>query len=534
MNLVSRIVAGLGGERASLTNPSDALRSTFLGDTSYSGKNVSVDTALTLIPVFAASSMVAGAIGGVPLKVYNSSREEARSSRQWAMLHDEPNDEMSADELWELVAHHLLLWGNSFLLKERDSFGIVQKLWPIRPSRLTVGRDPARAGRQRRYFQIDGLAQKYYETDILQIRGLSSDGLIGYSVIQQGRQALGNMLAQDEFSGRFWSNGTFQGAALLHPGEMSAPAQERLAKQIARKKGVAEAGGIWVFEEDMKIQTLGMPLRDAQFIEQSKLSKQAIAEMFGLVPPYRWGSENSQLTYANAEAAGTEFVRWTGRRWWKRIEKSLQRDKGLFPAFGPSLSCEFLTEDLDRGETKTRYEGYKIAISAHMMTPNEARAKENLPPIEGGDEFPPVGPAVPAASDTPSPARTVVVNVPPDERRSAEAIEQLAMAVDHWADAEERETVIQQPDVNVVVNVPESQPPAITVDVHPTPVTVDAPVTVNVPVPAETEVRVVEVHPTPVTVEAPVTVNVPPPGDRKVRFDRDINGNIKSAEIEDQ
>lgn len=390
MSVVSRIVAGLGGERAvTLTNPSDALRDAFTGGSSYAGKRVSVDSALTLVPVFSASSMVAGAIGGVPMKVYNSKREEARSSRQWRILHDEPNDEMAADELWELVAHHLLLWGNSFSLKERDSLDIVQKLWPIRPSRMTVGREPIGRGRQRRYFLIDGqTTPRYYEDDILHIRGLSSDGLIGYSVIQQARQQMGNMLAQEEFQGNFWSNGTFQGAALLHPGEMSEPAQQRLQKQIRRKRGVAEAGGIWVFEEDMKIQQLGMPLRDAQFIEQSKLSKQAVAEMFGLVPPYRWGSENSQLTYANAEAAGTEFVRWTGRRWWKRIEKSVLRDKGIFPGAGPTLTCEFLTEDLDRGETKTRYETYEIGVRAKILTPNEARAKENLPPLDGGDDFP--------------------------------------------------------------------------------------------------------------------------------------------------
>lgn len=384
MTFVRRVARGLE-RRSTLTNPSDALRQAFTGASTYSGKQVSVETALTLGPVFAASSLVAGAVGGVPLKVYNSGREEARSSRQWRMLHDEPNDEMAADELWELVAHQLLMWGNAFLLKDRDGLGVVQMLWPIRPGRMTVGREPAVRGRARRFYQVDGQPKKYYDDSFLHIRGLGSDGLVGYSVIQQARQQLGNMLSQDEFQGRFWANGSFMGAALLHPQQMSADAQDRLKKQISAKRGVAESNGIWVFEEDMKFQQLGMPLRDAEFMAQMKMGRLAVAELFGLVPPHRWGNDQRSLTYANVEAASTDFVRWTGRRWWSRIEKSLQRDQGVFPKSGPSLTAEFQTADLLRGDTKTRYETYQIGIAAGVLTRNEARGFENLPPLDSGD-----------------------------------------------------------------------------------------------------------------------------------------------------
>ena len=384
MSVVRRITEGLGA-RSSLAYPSDKLKSVFTGGSStFAGKSVSVETGLTLGPVYSAAALVAGAVGGVPLKVYDGNRDEARSSRQWALLHDEPNDEMAADELWELVAHHLLLWGNSFLVKERDGFGVVRALWPIAPNRVTVGKEP-RDGRLYRYFLVDGVPERHYDTDILHIRGLSDDGFVGYSVIQQARQQLGNMLAQDEFQGRFWSNGTFQGLALVHKDQLSDGAQERLAKQVRGKRGVAEANGVWVFEEDMQVQQLGMPLRDAEFVAQSKMSRLAIAELFGLVPPHRWGADGDSMTYANAEMAGTEFVRWTGRKWWTRIEKSLQRDKGLFP--GDGLTVEFVPDDLMRGSTQERFEAYKLAIDAGIMTRNEARKRENLPPVDGGDEI---------------------------------------------------------------------------------------------------------------------------------------------------
>jgi hypothetical protein len=40
-----------------------------------------------------------------------------------------------------------------------------------------------------------------------------------------------------------------------------------------------------------------------------------------------------------------------------------------------------------RGDTKSRYEAYSLGINAGILTPNEARAKENMNPIEGGDEM---------------------------------------------------------------------------------------------------------------------------------------------------
>jgi HK97 family phage portal protein len=529
VSILDRIVRGNAESRSTLSNPSQWLIESLAGGQStYSGKTVTGESALSLVPVMAASQLVASAVGGVPMKVYRDDRTDAKGTRQWRILHDQPNDEMAADELWELVAHHLLVWGNAFLLKDRDEFGLVQMLWPIAPARMEVGREN-QGDRALRYFKVDGQPKRYYEQDILHIRGLGSDGLIGYSVVQMARQQLGNMLAQDEFSGRFWANGTFLGAALSHPGEMSEPAQKRLRKQMTRKKGVAEANGIWVFEEDMKYQSVGMPLRDAQWLEQTQMSDTRVAQMFGLVPPHRWGMDAGNLTYANTEVAGTEFVRWTGRKWWTRIEKSIGRDPSLFPP-SSKLYAEFLTADLMRGDTKSRFETYEIGIRSKVLTRNEARAAENLAPVEGGDEFldptqaapdPSSPPAAEAPADT---SRTFIVNVPPDDTRSRESFEQLATAI---ADAVEEREAQPPPVVNVIV--PTADAPIVNV----TAAASSPDVIVNVPDSPAPEVRV-DVHPTPVTVDAPVTVNVPPQGERKVTFQRDRNGEIKTADIEDQ
>lgn len=356
------------------------------GGGSYSGKSVTPDSSMQLIPVWSAVSLLSGAVASLPMIVYRSlagdERERAQSSRQWSILHDQPNPELAADEMWEIVMAHLLLWGNAFLAKVRSGDGRLAELWPIRPSRVQVAR---RNGEK--VFVVDGDGP-FTEVDILHIRGLGTDGLVGLSPIQQAKQQLGNQLAREEFTGRFWAEGTMLSGFLKHPNRLDEDAAKRLAKSWrARFAGVGNAGKTVVLEEGLNWEQAGMPLADAQFIEQEKLGDLRVAQLYRL-PPYMLGAEiGSSLTYSTTESQGIDFVRWSLNRWLKRIEKSLLRDPALFP---PSLKLEpeFLVDALLRADTKTRYEAYGIGIKHRFITPNDARRKENLPPVDGGDDFP--------------------------------------------------------------------------------------------------------------------------------------------------
>ena len=48
---------------------------------------------------------------------------------------------------------------------------------------------------------------------------------------------------------------------------------------------------------------------------------------------------------------------------------------------------EFDTSDLLRTSQSERFSSYDVAIKAGVMSPNEVRRREGLPPYEGGDEF---------------------------------------------------------------------------------------------------------------------------------------------------
>ena len=385
MGFSDRILQGLKGVRTTLADPDAWLTTALTGGTSYSGKSVTPDNSMELIPVYSAVSLLAGAVGSIPLKVYkdiDNARATAEDYVQWELLHDNPNPEMAADEVWEMVTAHLLLWGNAFLAKERNKNGQVTALWPLKPSRCAVGRE---AGK--RFFSVDNNGKRYTEKDILHIRGLGLDGIVGLSPIQLARQSLGKDLALEEFGGRFWSNSAHPQGVLEHPNKLNEEAAGRLkAAWHDAHGGLAKSSKIAVLEEGMSWKATGMPLEDAQFIETQKFSLLQIALLFR-VPPHMIGAQvGDSMTYATVEGQSIDFVRWSLRRWLKRIEGSLKRDQGILkPVKG--LYAEFLTDDLLRGETKSRYEAYAEGIGSRFLTVNEVRAKENMPPVPGGDDF---------------------------------------------------------------------------------------------------------------------------------------------------
>lgn len=405
-SLVSRIRIGL--YRSPGLSTSFRLSNLLDGVSSYSGKSVTVENSLGLIPVWAAVNRLTFAVGASPLHVYsgngaNRKREEGAS--QWDLLRDEPNDEMAADEFWSLLMSHLLLWGNAFAFKFRDNGRDVSGLWPIEPSRVMVGRAESGA----RMFVLDGdLQSPFGEDKILQIRGLSSDGLVGYSPIQMARQQLGNSLAMEEFQGRFWKNGAWPGVVLKHPNKLSPEVQARLKATWDRAHGgYGKAGSTAILEEGMDVTSMTMPLEDAQFIDQARFSDTRIAQLFGLPPSTIGAKTGDSLTYATVEGNAIQFVRDAVRPWCVRIESSLKRDRGIFPRGGVRLYPKFNLDALLRADTKTRYEAHGIAIDKKIMAINEVRALEDLPPIKGGDEIdlspPPAPQIMPPAPTDPNP-----------------------------------------------------------------------------------------------------------------------------------
>lgn len=368
-----------------LEEPPDWLWEAITGSVRGEGGRVTLDRALQLDAVYACIALIAGQVGTIPLDVYRGrggGRVRLTDDPRRAMLHDEPNEDHAPDVWREVMAAHLLGWGDTFLEKVRSRVtGGVVELWPIVPKGVVVERDETDARRRKR-FSIPGNERTFGQETILHIPGFGMDGLRGMSVVGLARNGLRSALERDRYEREFYANDATPGGILKVQGELSPEAAGRLREQW----NAAHRGrrSVAVLEQSAEWQSIGLPMKDTEFVARTNASVAQIARWFLLAPEMIGGSRGSSLTYNTVEGEALRFLTFTLNRWLVRIEQGLKRDPDLFP---DDAYPEFTREAVLRLDAKARAEFYEVMHRIGAMSPNEIRDRENMPSREGGDEF---------------------------------------------------------------------------------------------------------------------------------------------------
>jgi len=356
--------------------------------TSATGESVTATNAMQISAVFACVRLIASTMATVPLLLYrrledgSSRKERAPEHPLYRVLHDAPNREMSACEFFEFMTMHLELRGNAYAEIVRNQRGDVQELWPLRPDRM----EPRRVEQALVYLyrRPDGTSHLFDADEILHLRALPTDGIMGLSVIDQCQESLGLSKASDKFAAKFFSNSAMPSALLNVPEgkALSAEAKARLAADWRAAYGnLDNAQRVAILEHGLSYQQISVTPEQAQFLESRKYNVRDIARLFG-VPAHLIG-DLEQATFSNIEHQSLEFVMHTIRPRCVRIEQAIRR-QCLKDDDQETFFAEFLLDALVRGDLKTRYEAYQIARMNGWMNADEIRAKENMNPIEDG------------------------------------------------------------------------------------------------------------------------------------------------------
>ena len=362
--------------------------------TTATGLAVSPETALSTTAVLACIRVLSETVASLPLVIYRrlpeGGKERALDHYLYPILHDQANPEMTSFEFRELAMSHVAGWGNAYAEIELDGSGRVLALWPLRPDRMRVYRVRLEGRSELVYvYRLPdsvGIPSKTLrEYQVLHVRGLSPDGIVGYSPIQLARQAVGLSLAMEEYGARFFGNGANADFVLEHPSQLSDDALRHLRESWEEDHlGLEKAHRMAILEEGMKIEKIGIPPDDAQFIQSRKFQINEIARMYR-IPPHMIG-DLERATFSNIEHQAIEFVVHCIRphlvRWEQRLRRSLfapEEAKTYFP--------EFLVDGLLRGDVQTRFAAYATARQNGWMNANEIRELENQNPIEDGEVY---------------------------------------------------------------------------------------------------------------------------------------------------
>lgn len=341
-------------------------------------------SAMRIAAAYACVRVIAESVASLPLHVYrrraDGGKERAADAPLYSLLHHAPTGRLTSFSWREMLQTHLCLRGNAYALIFRDRDGNARELWPLHPDRVEPKENADLSVTYWVRLRDDQAAKPYPARDILHIVGLSVDGLVGRSPVQDARYAFEVADATAQTASSLYTRGFRHGVVLTHPKNLSQAGQDILASSFARHYGPEGGEYPIVLEEDIKVTTLTMTPDDAQFLETRKFARSEIASLFR-VPPHLIG-DLERATFSNIEQQSIEFVTHCIRPWLVRWEQALTR--ALVPA-DSDLFIEFSMEGLLRGDSASRAAFYRSMFQIGVYDTNEIRAMENANAIDGGD-----------------------------------------------------------------------------------------------------------------------------------------------------
>jgi HK97 family phage portal protein len=386
--------------RRSLENPSTPLSAPddWLFDSlgsfrASSGVNVNRETALTLDTYFRCAALISGDAGKLPLLTYKKTgkgKEIDQDHAAYHLLYEESSEELSALHFKRVLTFHAMCEGNGYSYINRDRAGRPIELWPLSPMKTYPVREGRRLWYVTQFGGGDHLQQrKLPGEDVFHLKGLSFDGLVGYSVVAKMRETLGLAIAYENFGSMFFKNQAVPKAVLVHPGRLKPEAIINLRESWERMhSGLENSHRTAVLQEGMDVKTLTIDAEKSQLMEGKNFSRVQICNFFG-VPPHKAG-DASRTSYNSLEQENEAYIDdGGGLGYWLAAWEAEARLKLLSDAERETRShcIAFKKNGMLRANLTARTQYYVSMLQNGVFNPNEVREEEGYNPREGGEEY---------------------------------------------------------------------------------------------------------------------------------------------------
>jgi len=351
-----------------------------IGSQALSGETVTEETALTYSAVWNAVSLISGTVSCLPLHLLRKENRKtirATDKRLFHILHTQFNPYMTAQVGREVGMAHILTWGNCFYEIVRNGVGEISALWPIPPNRVDIDwKDGVLIYRIR----VDGKEIILTREHVLHVSGLGFDGYRGYSVIAMARKSIGLGMAMETFGSLYFGNGTHPGVVVTHPNQLSPQAHENLKSSLAEAhSGLGQSHRLLLLEEGMKIEKIGIPPEDSQFLEFRQFQIPEIARWYNL-PPHKL-KDLTKSSFSNIESEQRSFFTDSILPWLIRLEQNYDMQLLTEPErYRQGLYTRHNADGILRANADERAAYYTKMFGIGAMSINEIREKEDWDP----------------------------------------------------------------------------------------------------------------------------------------------------------
>jgi HK97 family phage portal protein len=322
------------------------------------------------------------------LKVYRRLSDTDREhlpNHPLARLLNQPNSWTARYDFFDAAVHDLCIFGNCYWLKRKENGGTIE-LWRLPPSQVTPA-GPLRMRADVYEWRGNSGRQDFPAADVVHLKTYNPvDPRVGLSPLESLRR----ILAEDEASGRyreaFWKNRARPEMLFRYPGRLDEVGLQRLRESWDESfTGEANSGRTAILEEGADVSTLSQSFHESQYLEVRRLTREEVAAAFHVSPLLVGMLERS--SYSNMQVSHKALYTDSLAPLLRQIEENLLLQ--LLPEFTDrtGIYAEFNLEAKLRGAFEEAATQLQTSVGAPYMSRNEARARLNLPHIEGADEL---------------------------------------------------------------------------------------------------------------------------------------------------
>jgi HK97 family phage portal protein len=355
------------------------------------GVVVDPDRAIRLSAVWAAIELIAGVGSSMPLDEYRSVAGQQQQLPLSTVFADpDPDPSVSAVAFRAQMLRSAATRGNAYAQVLGVESGRPTGLVSIHPDRVTWKWEKQGDLWQWSVY-VDGQRRERWPMgDLFHFALFQQPGSpIGLSPVEYHKQSIGAALAAQRFGQQFFDGGGNPSIILRPPVRLSPDEARALKQQVTDvTRGTREP---LVMPREIEIEKMSVPAEDSQFLETQRYGVEEIARVFlGGFPELIGGSvSGSAITYANREQRNADWISLSlAPRYLIPFEQALST---LVPT---GCYVKHNVDALLRSDLAARYASYKTSaevsaiMGAPLLTINDMRRLENMPPIEGGDTYP--------------------------------------------------------------------------------------------------------------------------------------------------
>jgi HK97 family phage portal protein len=332
---------------------------------------VTPSSALSLTAVYRAVQIIATPISKMTIDTYRFATGIELKVENPVLVNNPSIDQNRRDFLFQTVAD-LALQGNSYWLKNYGSNGQVNNL-TILPAASVMPSYPKMVDGTIDYSTIvyDYMGKRYTKREIEHLRIFSQAGqLVGVSPIASCYKDISAAIDLRDYAGNWFTaagvpTGVLKTNAMLNKEDADLVTANWHNKQQNRQVAVLGNG--------FEYQQIALSPKDALFTEVQDQQVQAVARLFGVPARLLLTSvPGASDTYTNLQDENQVFYRHTLMAYTDAITDALSN------CLPRGNRVEFDFEHLFKADVAARYNYYKVAIDAGILTAEEVRTKEGL------------------------------------------------------------------------------------------------------------------------------------------------------------